>query len=153
MLTLDDAHPLNQGIVTHLRKTDRGKDPVATPESHPDPYLWAGSHPDTVSWVWETLGGALPVDCRAIVYGTPALVHPRIGVVMAFAYGTAYAMRIPENMMNEAIKAGCNPERRWSDGSKTNVQDLFGHGWLFGCWDKKEANWLLAGYNNLLHAT
>jgi len=152
MLKLDDTNHLNQGILNHLRENHGGKDPISTPDSHPDPYLRAGSHPDIVLWVWETLGRALPTDCRAIVYGTPALVHPKNGVVLALAYGTAYVIRIPNDIMNEAIKAGCNTERTWSDGNKTNVQELLGHGWVFGGWGKQETNWLLTTYRNLLRA-
>jgi hypothetical protein len=153
MLKLDDTHPLNQGVLKHLRENHAGKDPISTPDSHPDPYLRAGSHPDVVSRVWETLGGALPTDCRAIVYGTPALVQSRSGVVLALAYGTAYVIRIPNDIVSEAIKAGCKIEQTWSGGYKTNVQELLGFGWLFGCWEKEETNWLLTAYNVFLGAT
>ena len=84
MLKLNDSHHLNHGVLSHLWENHGGSDPISSPDSHPDPYLRAGSHPDIVSRVWETLGGALPADCRAIVYGTPALVHPNSGVVLAF---------------------------------------------------------------------
>ena len=110
MLKLDETHPLNQGVLNHFRGKHGGKDPISHPDSHPDPYLRAGSHPDIVSWVWETLGRELPTDCRAIVYGTPSLVHPNSGVVLALAYETAYVIRIPNDILNEAMKAGCEPE-------------------------------------------
>jgi hypothetical protein len=153
MLNLDASHHLNRGVLKHLRENHGGNAPISRPDSHPDPYLHAGSHPDIVSQVWETLGGGLPADCRAIVYGTPALVHPHTGVVLALAYGTAYVINISDEIVNEAIEAGCKAERKWSSGKITNVQELLGHGWLFGCWEKKEAGWLLATYNNLSGAT
>ena len=153
MLQLNESHQLNHGVLNHLRETHVGKDPISRPDSHPDPYMRAGSHPDIVSRVWEELGGAMPTDCRAIVYGTPALVHPQNGVVLALAYGTAYAISIPNDFVNEAIGAGCKFERKWSNGTTTKIQELFGYGWLFGCWEKKEILWLLATYNNYLGAT
>jgi hypothetical protein len=153
MLKLDESHNLNLGVLKHLRETHGGNYPISSADSHPDPYMRAGSYPDIVSRVWETLGGALPVDCRAIVYGTPALVHPINGVVLALAYGTAYVIRIPNDILIEAIEAGCKVERRWSNGTTTNIQELLGYGWLFGCWEKKETLWLLATYNDLLGAT
>jgi len=149
MLKLDESHQLNQGVLNHLRDKHGGNAPISSPDSHPDPYLRAGSHPDIVSRVWETLGGALPADSRAIVYGTPALVHPKNGVVLALAYGTAYVIKIPDDEMSEAIEAGCKAEQTWTGGGKTNVQELLGFGWLFGCWDRREINWLLDTYNNI----
>jgi len=80
-------------------------------------------------------------------------VHPNLGVVLALAYGTAYVIKIPNDTLNEAIEAGCKAERRWSNGTTTNIQELLGYGWLFGCWDKRELVWLLATYNNLSGAT
>lgn len=149
MLKLDDSHPLNQGVLNHLREQHGEKKAISTPDTYQDPYLRAGSHPDIVWWIWDTLGRALPTDCRAIVYGTPALVHPSKGVVLALAYGTAYLIRIPNDIVNEAIKVGYKTERTWSDGKRTDIQELLGPGWLFGGWEKEEINWLLTTYNNL----
>ena len=153
MLKLDESHRLNHRVLKHLRESRGCSDPISGPDGHPDPYLQAGSHPDIVSRVWETIGGALPADCRAIVYGTPALVHPDCGVVLALAYGTAYGIRIPDDLVNEAMEAGCMPERRWSGGKTTNLQELMGYGWLFGSWEKKETDWMLATYNDLAGKT
>jgi hypothetical protein len=55
-----------------------------------------GAHPDLLARLWDELGGALPVDCRWIVFGTPVLVHPKTGMLFGFGGGThTYAFRLP----------------------------------------------------------
>ncbi|MCC6487462.1 MAG: hypothetical protein IT364_08170, partial [Candidatus Hydrogenedentes bacterium] len=96
-MKLDTAHPMNRLAIEYFRhREDRSPapPPLAAPNEHPDPYMGAGSHPDIVERVWDVLGASLPRDCRALVYGTPALVHPAVGVVIALAYGTQYAIRV-----------------------------------------------------------
>lgn len=144
---LDEFHPLNQKLVS--RKKRPGIPPIGPPHGHPDPYLQLGSHPDIVQRVWDDLGGALPADGRAIVYGTPALVDPRSGVVLAMAYGTAYVIRVPESLLEAAYKAGCQAERSWTTGGTTRIADEYGHGWVFGAWVQAEAEWLRAVCANL----
>jgi hypothetical protein len=153
MLKLDESHPLNRGVLNQLREKRGGEDPVSPAAGHPDPYLQAGSHPDIVTRVWDTLGGILPADCRAMVYGTPALVHPKNGVVLALAYGTSYVIRIPVGFVEEALEGGCEIEKTWAVGGGTNLRETFGSGWLFGGWEKEEADWLSGSYNNLSGAT
>lgn len=153
MLKLDDAHPMNRGVIHHLQERHGGQEAISTPDAHPDPYRRAGSHPDIVWWVWETLGCALPTDCRAIVYGTPALIHPSAGVVLALAYGTAYVIRIPHASVNEAKEAGYKTKRTWSDGTRTDIRGLLGPGWVFGRWEKEETNWVRTSYINLNEGT
>lgn len=87
-MKLDQSHPLNEIIIKHL-KSDAVA--IAPPDSHPNPYSELGCHPDTVEYVWDHLGAALTMDCRAIIYGYPALVHPDAGVILAMSYGTAYS--------------------------------------------------------------
>jgi hypothetical protein len=137
---LDESHPLNQKLVS--RKKRPGFSPIMPPDGHPDPYMQLGSHPDVVQRVWDDLGRALPVDCRAIVYGTPSLVDPRSGVVLAMAYGTAYVIRVPERMLDGAYQAGCRTERSWTSGGTTCIAEEFGRGWVFGAWAKEEIEWL-----------
>ena len=95
------------------------------------------------------LGSALPTDCRAIVYGTPALLHP-VGIVFALAYGTAYAIRVSEHHRSLALEAGCRVEQIWSGGGKTDIEQELGRGWLFGLWINQEPQWVLDVYKQLV---
>lgn len=85
-MIIDNVSPMNQGVLEYLgRGAKAGHAVVAAPGSVPDPYLCQGSHPDIVQRVWDDLGGALPAKCRCLVYGTPAIVHDRSGIVMRYA--------------------------------------------------------------------
>ena len=122
---------------------------LAHPDQHPNPYLRAGSHPDIVGRLWDELGTSLPTDCRALIHGTPALVHPTEGVVIALAYGTQYAIRIPADAVQEARKIGCHTEHEWTGGGKTRLPDELGPNWFFGCWAEAEKDWLTRTYESL----
>ncbi len=148
-MRLDASHPLNRLVLEHLRNRAQIRfrhDPISVPQDHPDPYLRAGSHPDVVERVWDTLGAVLPVDCRVLVYGVPALVHSGAGVVLALAYGTQYALRIPETALDEAVRIGCKTRMVWGSGGETVLESEFGGDWVFGCWAGEEEAWLLGVY-------
>ena len=140
-MKLDHSHPMNQGVIRHCGGRE-GVSPIAAPAEHPDPYLQAGSHPDVVERLWDGLGSGLPVDCRALVYGTPALVDPEIGVVLALAFGTQYALRVPDARLDEALNAGCRTGQDWTGGGRTDVEEELGRGWVFGCWADDELRWV-----------
>ena len=151
-MRLDNEHPINRLALARLRDPKRLRfrsEPITAPDEHEDPYFAAGAHPDIVERIWNDLNDSLPADCRAIVYGTPALVHPFAGVVLALAYGTAYAIRIPDDSIDDAIALGCRTEREWTSGGKTDIEDEFGRGWLFGAWLDKEVQWLGRVYRAL----
>lgn len=151
-MTLDESHAMNRLVLTHLRDSKRpcfGPAPITSPSKHSDPYMEAGSHPDIVERVWDELGKAFPADCRALVYGTPALVHPRAGVVLALAHGTQYAIRIPETLIATATQRGCKTEQTGSTGETTRITDVLGQGWVFGGWFDEESQWLASAYKGL----
>ena len=148
-MRLDDAHPMNTRVLRHLSARARsgaGAGPLTPPGDHPDPYMGAGSHPDIVERVWDVLGSSLPVDCRALVHGTPALVHPMQGVVLAVCYGTRYAIRVPADALQAALDAGCATEHEWAGGGRMRIDEELGAGWVFGCWAESEKRWLAQAY-------
>lgn len=144
-MKLDESDPRNATLLAHLREREGPRfdpRPILSPADHPDPYMEAGSHPDIVERVWDRLGDALPTDCRALVLGRPALVEPTRGIVLALAYGTAYAIRVPDEKLEDALARGCRAEERWSGGGATRAEQAFGRGWVFGGWLDDEAEWL-----------
>jgi hypothetical protein len=152
VITLDEAHAMNRLAITHLRDPKRLRfcpAPIAAPSKHADPYEGAGSHPDIVERLWDRLGRALPIDGRALVYGAPALVHPAAGVILALAYGTQYALRVPEALVATAIERGCKTQHTWSSGMRTVIADVLGPGWVFGAWLDEELAWLASAYKGL----
>jgi hypothetical protein len=69
--------------------------PLASPDEVVRPYETLGTHPDLVARLWDELPAELPVDCRVVFYGLPALMHPTTGIVFGFAGGTqTCALRI-----------------------------------------------------------
>src|ERR1700737_598622 len=78
------------------------KPPSQSLASVANPLDGLGTHPDLVTRLWK-LNEALPEDCRWVVYGRPALVHPLSGTIFAYASGTlGYAIRLPEPCRGEA---------------------------------------------------
>jgi hypothetical protein len=93
-----------------------------TLEESPDPHF--STHPDIVSQLWR-LDRALPQSCRWLVWGYPALVHPRTGVIFAIAFGTiGAAVRLPPDRLDGALAtrrhgsdiAAAGPEWRFLSG-------------------------------------
>lgn len=151
-MKLDEAYPGHVGLLRYFHAPAGSEDApeasdapaIRAAEPGPRPYLGMGSHPDVVTRVWDVLGAALPFDGRAIVFGTPALVHPASGVVLALAFGTAYLLHLPGELAAEAMASGCRTVERWSDGTETDFAEVFGEGWVLGGWKDEEAGWVTA---------
>jgi hypothetical protein len=89
-----------------------------------------GCHPDIVITLWESINAKLPGDCRALVYGNPALVHPR-GVIFAIGMGTWHGLRLPSALGAEAVKDGAKTTKKFGD-YVMDIQSHFGEDWYFG---------------------
>ena len=136
------AHsPLNEKVLSRLRGRLKTDELIASPDSVRDPYMSQGSHPDVVERVWRKLGQALPMDCRCLVYGTPALVQPESGIILAFCLGTQYCVRLTSSLMDEALKLGVKTSTKWSGGATTDATQAFGADWIFGSWKNEELQW------------
>lgn len=59
---------------------------------------------DEVEALWKEAASNLPEDCRSVVYGRPALVHPESGVIFGFLVGTAMAWREPRGFEPSTIR-------------------------------------------------
>jgi hypothetical protein len=109
-----------------------------------DPYFGPNTHPDLVSRLWA-LNETLPERCRWVVYGHPALMHPRTGAVFGFAAGTlGYALRLSEAARREADALGAKATVK----RPFDVWDVreAGPEWrLCGWWDR-EPGWCRAAY-------
>ena len=63
-----------------------------------NPLFQLGVHPDIVEELWR-LDRALPLPCRWTLWGHPALVHSRTGVIFAVAIGTlGIVARLPPDL-------------------------------------------------------
>jgi hypothetical protein len=86
------------------------------------------------------------VDCRGLVCGTPALVQPVSGMILAFCLGTTYCLRLPPEFLAEAIDHGAKTSTKWSNGTILDATMTFGPDWIFGAW-KEEAQWCRKTYD------
>ena len=117
---------------------------------HPDEdsvsLLGLGVHPDLIDRLWTELPILLPEDCRRIVYGVPALLHPASCVIFGFALGThSYALRLPEEFEREALSSGAKKVYQYPNRAPMDLA-VFGTGWVWCCWHADEPLWCLAGY-------
>jgi hypothetical protein len=111
-----------------------------------DPYINQGCHPDVVSRVWDQLGKGLPRDCRAQAKGRPVLAHPATDRILAFALGTAYALRLTPGDLERALETGASTVMEWSIGPATDLAEVAGPGWIWGRSADDEAGWLRNTY-------
>jgi hypothetical protein len=119
---------------------------LVPPEQIDKPYRDLRAHPEAVQRIWNDLGAALPMDCRAVVYGTPGLVHPLTGIIFALAIGTLYALRLPGTLAKEAVRVGAATSVRLSSGGEMNAHDELGEDWIFGKGLRQEESWCLEAY-------
>jgi hypothetical protein len=136
-------HPENAGVLAYLARDGGGaRAPIARPSAVPDPYQGCGSHPDIVERVWDDLGRNCPRAARALVFGTPALVHPTAGIVAAAALGTQYALRLARARLAEADRRGLRSVHTYATSRVTLDLATFGPCWRFGGWLAEERGWL-----------
>ncbi len=113
-----------------------------------DPLYGLGTHPDLITRLWE-LDDQLPEQCRWVVYGGPALVHPKSGIVFGFAAGTlGYALRLPEPARGQADALGAKTVVRLRQKPPWDVWDLgkAGPEWRLGLWIAQEFEWCRLAY-------
>jgi len=142
-------NPANAGLRRwrEPRHQRPGMAAVSFPEAVERPYETLGTHPDLVARLWDELGKVLPVDCRAVSYGGPALIHPETGIVFGFAGGThTYALRLPEAARLQALQAGA-PRIKHYPGQAAFDLSKIGEEWVFCGWYEGEEGWCLAAYN------
>jgi hypothetical protein len=121
--------------------------PLATPDQVVRPYESLGTHPDLVARLWDELQSALPLDCRVIFYGVPALMHPTTGIVFGFAGGThTYALRLPGAIRAEAIVAGATRIKHYPVRQPSFDLDEIGPEWVFCGWFPGEDAWCLSAF-------
>lgn len=142
-------HPANAGLRRYCENGRRapGMPAVALPEAVAQPYYTLGTHPDLVARLWDELGQALPADCRAVFFGSPALIRPETGIVFGFATGThTYALRLPEAVRLAALRAGAARVMRYPVEPAFDLRRI-GEDWVFCGWHDGEEAWCRAAFD------
>jgi hypothetical protein len=142
---LDLESPTNRGVLDYLRVNKREVLGIEQVTSVTESTWSHGSHPDIVEHLWEHLAPHLPVDCRAVVCGNPALVAPSRGVIFAVAMGTEYALRLRPTEFALARAAGAEVVHTYDTvGVTLSLPDRLGPHWVFGRFDEREPEWCKA---------
>jgi len=134
----------NDGVFRCLKgrgEASRDEEPVAPIDPRHDYYWDSGAHPDVVQRLWDQLGKGSPVESRALVFGSPALVHPESGFVLAFALGTEYAIRVPREVWADRRPGGLRTVAKWTGGGSTDIEQECGRDWIFGSYADVEVEW------------
>lgn len=149
-MIINTKNQLNKKVLQYLSRGKKPESPLlASPDSVTDPYMQQGSHPDIVQRVWDEIGASLPMDCRCLIYGTPALIHPNSGVILAFCNGTQYNLRLIAADFRDAIAKGASTRIKWSNGKEMDSTTDLGDDWIFGAWSKDEIKWYHDSYEQL----
>ena len=134
--------PANAVFLDELEPLPRHRD-----GSHREPYMEAGAHPDVVSYLWDKLNPLLPEDCRYIAVAKPVLARPDNGRIFAVASGTQWWIWLPELEHARALELGLKPDMTWFGGTITNLEELYGPGWLFGRYQPLVSDWVVTSYD------
>ena len=135
--------PKNQGVLRYLEgRQPAKKRPAEVRKPTDKDYMESGAHPEIVERLWDQLGARLSIDCRRVIWGSPALLHPTTGLIFALALGTSYAIRLAKKTRQHGLPHGVSTETTWSGGERMNIQTEFGEDWIFGSWNKMEEAWV-----------
>jgi hypothetical protein len=137
--------PENAGVLRYLGP-GRGLEHLPVGESADGAdRLHLGTHPLVVARLWDVLNAQLPGDGRCVVYGSPALVEPISGIVLAVGIGTQYALRLRPTDLSLAVAAGAEVVHTFrTTGGTLDLAAAFGADWVFGTDDPHEPRWLAA---------
>ena len=149
MLFIDASHPANRLPLQALEARGPEARPL-TPEAEAiDPYYEAGCHPEIVAWMWERLAKKLPPESRCLVYGTPCLVQPTSGVIIAAGMGTSYVLRLLPESLPHAATFDCTPVHTWGGSAgTTDLRVEYGEGWVFGSFGTESIEWCRATFHH-----
>lgn len=137
----------NAKVLTYLQRAKQTAPTFVWHREHSvKAYYESGCHPDIVERIWDQIGAALPSDCRSLVYGTPALVHPASGAVLAIGMGTQYGLRLCEPGLSAARASGAKTTATWTIGGSTDIVVECGADWVFGCFASDEPTWCRQAY-------
>jgi hypothetical protein len=137
--------PENAGVLRYLG-LGRGLEHLPVGESaETADRLHLGTHPLVVARLWDVLNAELPADGRCVIYGSPALVEPLSGIVLAIGIGTQYALRLRPPDRSLAVAAGAEVVHTFrTTGGTLDLATTFGEDWTFGTDDPREPQWLAA---------
>ena len=151
-MLIDTSNAANHPVLDTLREAAENARPLTPLSEAGDAYFEAGCHPEIVGFMWERLSKKFPDESRCLVYGTPSVIQPVSGVILAIGMGTQYCQRIPPESMDRAAAIGCTPLHSWGNEKTTDIRDVFGQHWVFGSLGEESIEWFRAAYHQFNQA-
>jgi hypothetical protein len=127
----------NAALLQRLKKRyghPKTANPSYSPEGRVD--LRLGARPEIVDWLWTHIHSRIPEARRWVVFETATLVHPESEVIIAFAEGDFYALRLPEHSEKVAVSAGAK-----------GMADL-GKDWVAGMGEADAEEWWRSAFEH-----
>ena len=148
-MLIDAGNAANHPVLDTLRAAAANARPLTPLSEAGDAYYEAGSHPEIVGFMWERLSKKFPDESRCLVYGTPSVIQPVSGVILAIGMGTQYCLRILRESIAEAASFNCTPRHTWAGGdTTTDLRESFGEDWVFGSFGEESMEWFRAAYHH-----
>lgn len=137
---LDLADPANRRVVDYFAARNQGRRPREEAAYYP-PLSQLRTHPDVLAHLWKEVGSQLPKEAGRWVEGVFCLVSAA-GRVVAYGWGSGYALWVPESRRAQAEAAGLEPVKHWTAGHSTDLAADLGEGWLWGRFRGDESAWI-----------
>ena len=90
--------PENQNVIAYIKTINSFYEPIV-PYDY-DKVNNERNHPDLTDFI-ASFASKLPSDCKYVVYGCAALVHPESGIIFGFAISMNAYFRLPERTARE----------------------------------------------------
>ncbi|MFN8380785.1 MAG: hypothetical protein U0V02_02535 [Anaerolineales bacterium] len=90
--------PENQNVIAYIKTINSFYEPIV-PYDY-DKVNNERNHPDLTEFI-TSFASKLPSDCKYVVYGCAALVHPESGIIFGFAISMNAYFRLPERTARE----------------------------------------------------
>ena len=120
----------NAALLQRLKRRyshPKATNPSYSPEGRVD--LPLGARPEIVDWLWTHIHSRIPKARRWVVFETATLVHPDSEVIIAFAEGGFYAMRLPEQSRRNAVLVGAKTMTDLEDDWVTGMGEADAEEW------------------------
>ncbi len=127
----------NTALLQRLKKRyshPKTTDPSYSPEGRGN--LLLGARPEMVDWLWTHIHSRIPESRRWVVFETATLVHPDSEVVLAFAEGDFYALRLPAD------------SRQFAESLGAEKMATLGDDWVIGMGQRDAEEWWQSAFEH-----
>jgi len=127
--------PENQNVIAYIKTINSFFEPIV-------PYAYdkvnnERNHPDLTDFI-ASFASKLPSDCKYVVYGCAALVHPESGIIFGFAVSMSAYFRLPSTTAKEV---DAHFDKVFSRGRKKNAKKQSDESSSASSFSSLDSNW------------